>query len=90
MLQVFPPKVENPAFLGAKHHEVLVCPFAELVQVSLDHPPVFWCRCFAPKFGVIGEFGQSTSDSNVHINEDVEQYGSKDRALRDPTGHRAP
>ena len=35
MLQVFPPKVENLAFFGVKHHEVLICPFAELVQVSI-------------------------------------------------------
>ena len=91
MLQVFPPKVENLAFFSVKHHQVLVRPFAEFVQVSLDHPPIFWLGCFAPKFGVIGELGQSTPDSNVHIvNEDVEQYGSQDRALRDPTGHRSP
>ena len=69
----------------------LICSFAEPVQVSLDHPRIFWCGCFAPKFGVIGKLGQSTPDSSVDIvNEDVEQYGSQDRALRDPTGHRTP
>ena len=38
MLQVFPPKVENLAFFSVEHHQVLVRPFHESVQICLDHP----------------------------------------------------
>ena len=91
MLQIFPPKVENLAFFGVEHHQVLVRPFHESFQIHLDHLPILRYGCFTLEFGVIGKLGQSASDSKFHtINEDVEQYGSKDRALEDPTGHRAP
>ncbi|KAK4810846.1 hypothetical protein QYF61_008818 [Mycteria americana] len=79
-------QVQDLALGKVEPHEVHMGPLLELVQVPLNGIPSFWRVNSTTQLGVICKLAEGALDPTVNvIDEDIKQYWSQYRPLRDTT-----
>jgi len=85
---VAPTQVQDLALGRVEPHEVLADPLLKLIQVPLDDIPSLRHVNHTTQLGVVCKLAEGALDLTVYvIDEDIKQYWSQYRPLRDITSH---
>ncbi|KAK4827038.1 hypothetical protein QYF61_013222 [Mycteria americana] len=88
---VAPTHVQDLALGLVEPHEVHMGPLLEFAQVPLDGIPSLRCVNCTTQLGVVHKLAEGALDPTVYvIDEDIKQYWSQYRSLKDTTCHRSP
>ncbi|KAK4831204.1 hypothetical protein QYF61_016041 [Mycteria americana] len=91
ILEVAPTQVQDPALGLVEPHEVHTGPLLQLVQVLLDSMPSLRRLNRTTQLGVACKLAEGALDPTVYVtDEDIKQYWSQYRPLRDTTCHCTP
>lgn len=75
---IIPHQMQGFAFPFNDNHINSLCPFLQLVEVSLSSTATTWCIKYSSQFCVIYKLAEGALYLIIKIiNEDVEQYRSK-------------